>query len=240
MRSCLVGVGVGPGDPELLTLKGVRVLLMAGTVFVPVADLGQPGRAEAVVARHVPVERIRRLPFSLDADPSERDAVWAGAAQEVAGALAEGGTAAFATIGDPNVFSTFAYLAAATRRLLPGLVVETVPGITAMQDLAARTGTILCEGDEVLTLLPFTAGPERFAESLDRSEVVVCYKGGSSLAQVLGVVEASGRLGEAVYGARLGLAGEEVRSALEMTGTGTGPYLSTVIVGPRPGSRRSR
>lgn len=238
MSARLIGVGVGPGDPQLVTLKGVRALVTADVVFVPVAVTGETGRAEAVVAAHVPVERLRRLRFSLAAEPEARDELWAAAAAEVAAALGSGDTAAFATIGDPNVYSTFAYLAAAVRRIVPELVVETVPGITAMQDLAARSNTSLCEGNELLALLPFTAGAERLAQALDRFDTVVCYKGGRHLAEVLAIVEESGRLNEAVYGARLGLDGEELRPAREVRGA-SGPYLSTLIVGPRPGARRS-
>ncbi|MGH3032656.1 MAG: precorrin-2 C(20)-methyltransferase, partial [Gaiellaceae bacterium] len=186
----------------------------------------------------VPAERVRRLRFSLAAEPEARDEVWAAAAAEVGAALTGGETAAFATIGDPNVYSTFAYLAAAVRRIVPELVVATVPGITAMQDLAARSNTSLCAGNELLALLPFATGAERLAQALDRFDTVVCYKGGRRLAEVLAIVEESGRLDEAVYGARLGLDGEEVLPAREVRGT-SGPYLSTLIVGPRPGARRS-
>src|SRR5439155_1631678 len=86
----------------------------------------------------------------------------------VAEALRDKGSAgsiAFATIGDPNVYSTFTYLAATVRALLPAVEVTTVPGITAMQDLAARSGTVLVEGTETLALLPFTAGEPVLAEA---------------------------------------------------------------------------
>ena len=85
-----------------------------------------------------------------------------------------------------------------------------MPGITALQDLASRSGTVLLEGDERLALLPFTAGEESLREALAGFETVVCYKGGSRLGEVLRVAEEGGRLEGAVYGARLGIEGEEV------------------------------
>ncbi|MEJ7819867.1 MAG: precorrin-2 C(20)-methyltransferase, partial [Rubrobacteraceae bacterium] len=158
MSGRLVGVGVGPGDPELLTIKGLRALREADEVFVPVADTGEVGRAEATVREYLDEERVTRLLFALSDDAEARERNWTNAAREVSEHLRDGKTCAFATIGDPNVYSTFTYLARTLREIVPEVEVETVPGITAMQDLASRGGTVLLEGDERLALLPFTAG----------------------------------------------------------------------------------
>ena len=228
MSGRLVGVGVGPGDPELLTVKGLRVLREADELFVPVADTGEVGRAETTVREYFDRDRIRRLPFALSDDVEARERNWKNAAQEVSQHLHSGKTCVFATIGDPNVYSTFTYLARTVREIEPEVEVETVPGITAMQDLASRSGTVLLEGDGRLALLPFTAGEEPLREALSGFETVVCYKGGSRLGEVLQAAEESGRLEGAVYGARLGIEGEEVVPAPEMVGR-EGTYLSTVI-----------
>ncbi len=228
MSGRLVGVGVGPGDPELLTIKGLKALREADEVFVPVGDTGEVGRAEATVREYLEGGRIRRLLFALSDDAEARERSWTGAAREVSAYLREGKTCAFATIGDPNVYSTFTYLARRVGEAMPGVEVETVPGITAMQDLASRSGTVLLEGDERLALLPFTAGEGRLREALASFETVVCYKGGSRMGEVLSVAEEAGRLEDAVYGARLGIEGEEIVPAAAMAGR-EGTYLSTVI-----------
>jgi precorrin-2/cobalt-factor-2 C20-methyltransferase len=223
----LVGVGVGPGDPELVTVKGVRELREAAVVFVPVTDTGEVGRAEATVLTHVDPERVHRLRFAIHDDSDDNQA------RNVAWDRA--GAAAFATIGDPNVYSTFTYLAATVRRLLPDIEIATVPGITAMQDLAARSGTVLVEGTETLALLPFTAGEAVLEQALATFDTVVAYKGGRRFDAVLDVVRKAGRLDDAVYGARLGLDGEQVEGAAEHSGPAH--YLSTLLV-PANRSRR--
>ncbi len=228
MSGVLIGIGVGPGDPELLTLKGLRALREADEVFVPVGDTGEIGRAEAVVTAHLEPARINRLLFALSNDEEARARNWDQAAREVSQPLREGKTCAFATIGDPNVYSTFTYLARTVSRALPEVEVRTVPGITAMQDLAAKSGTVLLEGDERLTLLPFTAGREKLEGALSEFETVVCYKGGGRLREVLDVAEETGRIEDAVYGSRLGMSGEEILPAAGMAGR-DGTYLSAVI-----------
>jgi len=231
----LTGVGVGPGDPELVTVKGVRVLCEADLVVVPVMDPVEQGRAEATVRAHVDHDRIERLIFALDdrggATPARRDA-WEAAADRVAEVLQDKASVAFATIGDPNVYSTFTYLADAVRERVPGVEIATVPGITAMQDLAARSGTVLCEGTESLALLPLTAGIEAFEEAITHFDSVVAYKGGRQMAAIREVLARHGRLDEAVFGAALGLPDEQLGPVPAVA-----PYLSTVIAPARRTSR---
>lgn len=233
----LIGVGVGPGDPELVTVKAVRVLATAGRVFVPVLDAADTGRAEATVRAHAAHDRIERLVFALNerTDRARRERHWDAAGRRVAQWLAQtGGAAAFATIGDPNVYSTFGYLAETVRGLLPEVAVETVPGITAMQALAAAAGRPLVEGGEALTLLPLAAGVDgRLAQALAGDGTVVVYKGGRHLAQVAEQLKAAGR--EGVYGEHVGMAGERVGPLPEPGGPA--PYLATVIA-PAPRSGR--
>jgi len=233
----LIGVGVGPGDPELLTLKAAHALRAADRVFVPVTETGETGRAENVIADHVDAQRVERLMFAM-ADAAARAGNWDRAGEAIAAVVRAGGTAAFATIGDPNIYSTFTYVAQTVQDLVPEVRVQTIPGITAMQDLAARSGTVLCEGTERLALFPFTAGEERLREALSVFDTVVCYKGGRRLPDVLGAVRDAGRLDDAVYGARLGLEGEVVRPAAALAPGETGPYMSTVIVPARRDGQR--
>jgi precorrin-2/cobalt-factor-2 C20-methyltransferase len=233
----LVGIGVGPGDPELATVRAVRLLREADTIVVPVMDGGGTGRAEAVVRAYVEAARIVPAAFALDERDgltARREHAWDAAGRLVRAAFERGdAVVAFATIGDPNVYSTFGYLAQTVRRLVPDVVVETVPGITAMQELAARSGTILCEGREPLTLLPMTSGIEPFEAALDGPGTVVAYKGWRLHERMLQALERRGRLASAVVGSRLGLAGERIGPASCSTRDGPLPYLSTLLVPAR-------
>jgi precorrin-2/cobalt-factor-2 C20-methyltransferase len=233
----LVGLGMGPGDPELVTVKAVRLLREADVVVVPVLDSGETGRAEATVLQHTGAEKIERIVFALNErqDRARREA-WDAAGARVAELLRTHGLVAFATIGDPNVYSTFTYLAQTLTGLVPGLVVETVPGITAMQDLAARSGTVLAEGTEPLTLVPVTAGSAVLREALGGTGTVVAYKFGRQAAEVAKALAETGRDKDAVWGASLGLPDEQIQPAGHPL-DGPLPYLSTLIA---PATRTTR
>ncbi|MCX4401608.1 precorrin-2 C(20)-methyltransferase [Streptomyces sp. NPDC059837] len=239
MSSKLIGIGVGPGDPELVTVKGVNALRAAEVVVVPVMDTGERGRAEATVLHYVPEEKVVRVVFALNerTDRGRREAAWDAAGARVAELLRRHTAVAFATIGDPNVYSTFTYLAQTIGELVPGTVVETVPGITAMQDLAARSGAVLTEGTEPLTLVPVTAGAAVLKDALNGPGTVVAYKFGRQAHEVAEALRVTGRLEDAVWGSALGLEGESIRPAADLGGEPL-PYLSTLIApAPRDGKR---
>jgi precorrin-2/cobalt-factor-2 C20-methyltransferase len=257
MSRRLIGVGVGPGDPELLTVKGVNALRAADVVVVPVMDTGERGRAEATVLHYVTAEKVVRVAFALNerTDRLRREAAWDTAGGRVAELLRTHGTVAFATIGDPNVYSTFTYLAQTVTDLVSGVVVETVPGITAMQDLAARSGAVLTEGTEPLTLVPVTAGSAVLRQALEGPGTVVAYKFGRQAEEVAAALRETGRTEGAVWGSALGLPEESIRPASELekeiaersasdkggSGRQTGaplPYLSTLIAPARRDSGR--
>lgn len=241
--STLVGVGVGPGDPGLVTVKAANLLAAADVVFVPVADSGETGRAEQTVLFYAEAWRVERVVFALhDREHGRaRERAWDAAATQVAAWFAAhpGGMAVFATIGDPCVYSTFTYLAASVHDLVGELAVQLVPGITAMQDLAARSGTPLVAGRESLALLPMTAGADRFRGALETFDAVVAYKLGRMLPETLAVLRETGRFDDAVYGSGLGLPCEDIRPARDLDPTAPAPYLSTLIIPPRRTARGS-
>ncbi|SER58110.1 precorrin-2/cobalt-factor-2 C20-methyltransferase [Propionibacterium cyclohexanicum] len=234
----LVGVGVGPGDPQLLTVKAVNLLNSAEVILVPATEgsADGPGRAERIVEEACPgaARRIERIPFSM----SERHGVgpkraesWRASVRAAVDAFGRGArTVVFATIGDPTVYSTFSYLRSGVARELTDVVFELVPGITAMQALAATSGWPLVEGREILALVPATVGAQRLGEVLDVVDTVTVYKGGRTLPGVLDELRRRGR--SAVIGTDVSLPGQQIVTLAEVDAHQTLPYFSTVLSTP--------
>lgn len=235
----LVGVGVGPGDPELVTLRTVRILREADVVLVPYteATTDGPGRAETIITAVSPeiAGRIRRIPFSMrerSGVGERRRASWQVSADAAVDAFESGArTVALATVGDPTVYSTFTYLRANVESRLPDVVVELSPGITAMQALSAASGRPLVEGREILALVPATVGMEKLGEILDAADSVAIYKGGRKLPAI--VEELRQRDRQAVIGTDVSLDNERIVALGDIADGEELPYFSTVLTTPR-------
>jgi precorrin-2/cobalt-factor-2 C20-methyltransferase len=231
----LVGVGIGPGDPELLTVRALKALRRADRVFAPVTNELAVGRAESILREGAPDVVVERLVFVINPDPAQRAAAIGCAGERIVACLDAGEEVAFITLGDPNVYSTFTTVAAEVRARRPGTVIESVPGIMAFQDLAARTGTVLVDERQTLTLLTGLDGVEPIDAALtDPDRAVVVYKGGRRLPEIAERAAAHGRGGRAVMGELLGLTGE--RAGRLDASSGAATYLATIIIPPAGGS----
>jgi len=233
-EAALVGLGMGPGDPGLVTGRTVAELRAADRVLAPSTDLASVGRAEIIVREVAPEVAVERVPFVMELSGGARSSALAAAAERVAAALDAGERVAFVTLGDPNVYSTFSSLAEEVRARRPDVPIETVPGIMAFQDLAARSGTVLVDGDERLVLVPARAGSDPAvvaAAADDPLTAVVVYKGGGRLPELAEVLARAGRLDRAVLGELLGLPGARVAKVAEVADR-PATYLATVIVPP--------
>jgi precorrin-2/cobalt-factor-2 C20-methyltransferase len=224
----LIGVGVGPGDPELLTVRAARVLREADRVLAPSSVVDAVGRAESIVRQACPGVGIERLVFAMGRAGSSIEE----AAAVVVAGLDAGQRLAFVTLGDPNVYSTFSSVAAAVRALRPEARIETVPGIMAFQELASRSGTVVLQNAERLALVTALDGADALDGALaDPTQAVVVYKGGRHLPEMAKRLAAAGRLDGAVMGELLGLPGERVVPVADAA-DGPAAYLATVIVPP--------
>ena len=224
----LIGVGVGPGDPELMTVRAMRAVREADRVIAPSSAVDAVGRAESIVRQACPGVRVERAVFAMGGAERSVDEV---AATIVAG-LDAGQRLAFVTLGDPNVYSTFSTVAARVRSLRPDAEIQTVAGIMAFQELAARSGTVVLQHTERLALVTALDGPEVLDAALaDPTQAVVVYKGGRHLPAMAKALAAAGRLDGAVVGELLGLPGERV-VPVEEAGDGPAAYLATLIVPP--------
>jgi precorrin-2/cobalt-factor-2 C20-methyltransferase len=162
-------------------------------------------------------------------DPDELSDAWLAAAEPVSAALEAGRTAAFVTLGDPGVYSTWTYLRRAVLALRPGTIIETVPGVMALNAAAARIGLPLTEGDETLALVPLPPRAAELDAYLGLFDTLVVYKIGARLGELSDWVRKCGLEKGAYLAAGVGLDREDCGSLFRSRGTADG-YLSLAII----------
>ena len=233
MTGTLIGVGVGPGDPELITVGALRVLHAADRVVAPAVALDAVGRAESIVRQAAPDVRVERLAFEMAPGADARRATAERAADRLVGWLDAGEQIAFITLGDPNVYSTFSAVAGAVTDRRPDVLVRTVPGIMAFQDLAARAGSVLLDDRQTLTLVTALDGAgDTAAAAASTERAIVVYKGGRHVPAIAKALADAGRLDGAVLGELLGLPGERIAPLADVADQ-PASYLATILVPPR-------
>lgn len=232
----LVGVGVGPGSPDLLTVRAVRALRRATMVVAPCTDETAIGRAEAIVREAAPDVVVERMVFVMAPEPDARAGAIDAAGARLIGLLDAGEEVAFITLGDPNVYSTFSSIAAVVRSLRPSTTIETVPGVMAFQDLASRAHVVLTDEQQSLVVLPANGGDDALTDALsDPARAIVLYKGGRRLPELARRLREAARLDGAVLGELLGMQGERVAAVADMADR-PASYLSAVIVPAQAGA----
>jgi precorrin-2/cobalt-factor-2 C20-methyltransferase len=226
----LVGVGVGPSDPGLVTERAVRALRDADRVFAASIGPEAIGRAEAIVRAAAPEVRVERLVFAVAGTTAQRSASVAAAARMLVERLDAGEVVVFVTLGDPNVFSTFPAVARAVLAERPNVPVSTVPGVMAFQELAAQSRTVLAEDGEHLAVYVADATSAELERLLaDDDCTVVVYKGVGDLAAAAERLREHDRLDGAVVGEMLGLPGGRC-AELDAVADQRASYLATLIV----------
>ncbi|KYF50935.1 precorrin-2 C(20)-methyltransferase [Sorangium cellulosum] len=198
----LYGVGVGPGAPDLLTLRAVRVLEGADVLALPrSSDFGASMAyriLEPVVGKQRDKERLL-LTFPMSKDPDRVRPYVDAAVDKIGDRLSRGLSVAFATEGDPSLFSTFVYVRREALRRYPGLEVEVVPGVTSVTAVPAVSGLSLADGQERIAILPATYGVDDLTDVLRRFDTVVLMKIGAEMPKVTEALTRAGLLDRAVF-----------------------------------------
>ncbi len=191
----LYGIGVGPGDPELIPIKGLRLIEKAPVVAFPAGVGGKPGIAEQIIAEWLSPQQVQlALNFPYVQDEGVLNRAWHEAAEQVWEYLQQGLNVAFASEGDASFYSTFSYLSQTVRELHPEVEVQTVPGICSPLAAAAALGVPLTSRAQRLAVLPALYAVEELETALNWADVVVLLKVSSVYEQVWAVLQRRGLL----------------------------------------------
>ncbi len=221
----LFGVGVGPGDAELLTLKAARVIGDAGVVSYPALP-GRESLARAIVGDLLAegIEELRiEVPMTPERAPAQ--AAYDAGAARIAEVLEAGRDVVFLCEGDPLFYGSFMYLQA---RLSARFRVEVVPGVASPMAAAAAAGQPLAARGEVLSVLPATLDDAALRARLALCDSAVIMKLGRHMGRVRALLEATGLAARAQYVERVGMADQLIRPLAEAPSEA--PYFSLILV----------
>jgi precorrin-2/cobalt-factor-2 C20-methyltransferase len=237
----LIGVGLGPGDPELVTLKAAKALAVAPVVAY-FAKAGRVGHARTIVAPHLR-PGVTELPLAYPVtteipvdDPAYNAALscfYAEAAGQIADHLIAGRDVALVAEGDPLFYGSFMHMAV---RIRPRFPVSVIPGVTGMSGCWSAANLPMTWGDDILTVLPATLAEGPLTERLKATDAAVIMKLGRNLPKVRRALAAAGLTERAVLVERGTMEGERIRP-LSMVDDAPVPYFSMVLVageGRRP------
>ena len=219
------GVGVGPGDPKLITLRAVEVLQEIEVIAIPKSKMERESIAWEIAKTHCPSGvRIMELEMPMTSDESILRAAWQSAADKIQDEMQKGNSVAFLTLGDPSLYSTYSYLLTILEPVLSPEQIETIPGITAMAAAAARVNWPLATGDEPLVILPGIEGLEEY----EKYPNLVLMKVSRNLPEVLKRTQTTGA--QAILATRVGQAGENIRVLDAQEELEKVDYLSLVLL----------
>lgn len=210
-RGKLYGVGIGPGDPRLLTLRAKEIFDQVDILFCPKGEEGGTSLARSIVETTISSPKeIVELTFPMTRDEEILKTHWQKAAERIAQSLKEGKQGAFITLGDPFLYSTYIYLLRTIRHNFPDIEVETIPGISAFNAAAAKAGVPLAQGNERMAILPVNEDLMGLREAFETFDTVVLMKIGSKLGRVMALLSELDLLKHSVLIHRLGSPREKI------------------------------
>jgi precorrin-2/cobalt-factor-2 C20-methyltransferase len=229
----LYGVGVGPGAPDLMTLRSVAVLRAVPVIAIPRRSEYSPSIAWEIARPNVgdvPGQERLFLTFPMTKDPERLRPAWDLAFTEIGSRLERGMSVAFITEGDPLVYSTFIYLMRAAAERWPDAPVEIVPAVSSITAVPAVMRTPLADGQERIAILPATYGIDDLVEVLRQFDTVILMKVGSVMPNVVAALERAELLDRAFYVSKATTGQERVVQDLRTLRNDRCDYFSMVVV----------
>jgi precorrin-2/cobalt-factor-2 C20-methyltransferase len=225
MTGRLYGIGVGPGDPELMTLKAIRILAAVPVIAYPAPDPGESA-ARAIAAEFIPAGRIEiaiRVPMRPGRMPVE---IYDRAAEAISGHLQAGRDVGVLCEGDPFFYGSFMYLHDRLARRFPCTI---VPGVTSLTACAAASGKPLVRREDVLSVLPATLPDAQLQRRLADSDAAAILKVGRHLPRLREMLARLGLSGRAIYVAHATRPDERVVPLSELADD-EAPYFSMILI----------
>jgi len=225
------GIGVGPGDPELLTIKARRVLEQVDVLCIPKSRQERESLALSIVSGALKKEwKVIELLLPMTRDQEELERHQVNAAQKINSELASGKDVAFITLGDPTLYSTFTYLMKFVREIDPDVKVEIIPGVSAINGVSAWMQIPLAEGDEKLAVVPGIQPKEELDKVLKNFENVVILKAGKQLEKVISVLDENNLSDKAAFACRYGFEDGFYTTDIDALRGTKQDYLSAMLV----------
>jgi precorrin-2/cobalt-factor-2 C20-methyltransferase len=227
----LYGVGVGPGDPELITLKAVKVLNQVEVIFAAASSKNEYSLALENAKSHMQNGAdVLRLDFPMTRDPGSLGMAWDKNARKVLEFLKQGNDVAFITIGDPLTYSTFGYIMQTIGEMAPEVPIKVVPGITSYQAATAAAREIIAEREQTFCVISGSEGGERLKDVISQADCVVMLKVYHHLDQILDTLKDLGMENQVTLVSRCGMKDQLIcKNPEELRGKKV-PYLSLMIV----------
>jgi len=176
-RGVFYGLGVGPGDPELITIKAARILNVVDMVYAAASTKNTYSLALSIARPHIPDSTpVKMLHFPMTKDLEEKEKAWKALAEQIIAELKQGKRVAFITLGDVMTYSTFGYVLKNVQKMAPEYPIVSVPGVTSYQAAAACINVPLVEGEESLLLTSGAEGGDRLRKFAAKPECVVFLK----------------------------------------------------------------
>jgi precorrin-2/cobalt-factor-2 C20-methyltransferase len=234
-----IGVGIGPGDPELLTLKAVAALESADVICTPRSENSEDSIAYGIVKRFCGDKPVIDMSFSMAPVHVDRRGFWMRHAERIVNLCSEGKTVVFVTLGDPGLFSSFEYVVRLVRELHPETVIEIIPGITSIAATTAALGISLAQAEEGITIQPCSIALERDLSWWRSFDCIVIMKIGKRLPFLVKYLDTLSLVENAAMVTRAGFTDCSIIQGTKLLEcTVEQGYLATIVV--RPGGMPDR
>ncbi len=228
MTGKLFGIGVGPGDPELLTVKAINAIKQLDVIIAPKTEKKDGSVALNIAKGHIkPETEIVYQVFPMTVGFASDDTAWQSNKKEILELLQQGKNVGFLTIGDPMFYSTYIYVF----RLLQqeDVEIETIPGIPAFCAIGSATNTPIVEGDAILSIIPANMPEEKVRAALKTCDNAVLMKVYKNSDQVIDMLAEEGMAEKALLASRCGLENEVIIRDIRQEKGRKLNYLSTIL-----------